>query len=108
MRILAPSIILITFFFLFTSCQPDKRPNIILIMVDDLGYETIGVNGGTSYKTPNLDQMAANGIRFDHCYAQPLCTPSRVKIMTGIYNVRNYVRFGLLHPSQKTFGHLSG
>jgi arylsulfatase A len=50
--------------------------------------------------------MAEAGIRFEHCYAQPLCTPSRVKIMTGIYNVRNYVRFGLLDKSQTTFGHL--
>lgn len=95
------------------SCTPtnktksiDKLPNVIVIMADDLGYETIGAYGGTSYKTPEIDRMAANGMRFDHCYAQPLCTPSRVKLMTGIYNVRNYVRFGLLDESQTTFGHL--
>ncbi len=75
-------------------------------MADDLGYETIQANGGTSYRTPNIDAMAKSGIRFEHCYAQPLCTPSRVQIMTGIYNVRNYVRFGLLDTSQTTFGHL--
>jgi arylsulfatase A len=75
-------------------------------MADDLGYETISANGGTSYQTPEIDEMAQNGIRFDHCYAQPLCTPSRVQIMTGIYNVRNYVRFGWLDTSQVTFGHL--
>lgn len=84
----------------------DTRPNIILIMADDLGYECIGANGGTSYKTPHIDQLALNGMRFEHCYAQPLCTPSRVQLMTGIYNVRNYVRFGLLEESQTTFGHL--
>jgi len=83
-----------------------KQPNIILIMADDLGYECIGANGGTSYETPVLDKLARGGIRFDHCYSQPLCTPSRVKIMTGIYNVRNYVRFGLLDPSQTTFAHV--
>ncbi|MHC4745049.1 MAG: sulfatase-like hydrolase/transferase, partial [Planctomycetota bacterium] len=83
-----------------------KRPNIILIMADDLGYECIGANGGTSYKTPVLDELARGGIRFEHCYSQPLCTPSRVKLMTGIYNVRNYVRFGLLDPKQTTFAHL--
>ena len=75
-------------------------------MADDLGYETIGANGGTTYQTPNIDLMANQGIRFEHCYAQPLCTPSRVQIMTGIYNVRNYVRFGLLDTNQTTFGHL--
>lgn len=83
-----------------------KQPNIILIMADDLGYECIGANGGSSYKTPVLDKLADGGIRFEHCYSQPLCTPSRAKIMTGIYNVRNYVRFGLLDPGQTTFAHL--
>jgi arylsulfatase A len=82
------------------------KPNIILIMADDLGYECIGAHGGTSYKTPVLDNLAKTGIRFDHCYSQPLCTPSRVQIMTGIYNVRNYVRFGLLDRGQTTFAHL--
>jgi len=75
-------------------------------MADDLGYETINENGGISYNTPNLDKMAKEGIRFEHCYAQPLCTPSRIQIMTGIYNVRNYIRFGILDTSQTTFGHL--
>jgi len=83
-----------------------KRPNIILIMADDLGYECIGANGGTSYKTPVLDKLAAEGFRGEHCYSQPLCTPSRVQIMTGIYNVRNYVRFGILNPKETTFAHL--
>lgn len=84
----------------------DKSLNVIVIMADDLGYETIGANGGSSYQTPDIDRMASNGMRFEHCYAQPLCTPSRVKLMTGIYNVRNYIRFGLLEKSQTTFGHL--
>ncbi len=82
------------------------RPNIVLIMADDLGYECIGANGGTSYRTPVLDRLAETGVRFQHCYAQPLCTPSRVQIMTGIYNVRNYTRFGQLDRKQTTFAHL--
>lgn len=94
------------------SCKMKEKnkqispPNIVLIMADDLGYETIGANGGQSYQTPRIDKMAEEGMRFEHCYAQPLCTPTRVQIMTGIYNVRNYVRFGLLHSSQTTFAHL--
>lgn len=96
---------------LFAQCKTAEteersRPNVILIMADDLGYETVQANGGTSYQTPNLNQMAEEGIRFEHCYAQPLCTPSRVQIMTGIYNVRNYIKFGILDTSQTTFGHL--
>jgi arylsulfatase A len=82
------------------------RPNIVLIMADDIGYECFGCYGGASYKTPVLDGLAKRGIRFEHCYSQPLCTPSRVKIMTGQYNFRNYTNFGVLDPKQKTFGHL--
>jgi arylsulfatase A len=84
----------------------NNKPNIVLIMADDLGYECLGCYGGKSYKTPVLDNLAATGMRFEHCYSQPLCTPSRVKIMTGQYNFRNYVNFGVLDPKQKTFGHL--
>ncbi len=84
----------------------ETRPNIVLIMADDLGYECIGANGGESYRTPVLDRLAAEGVRFEHCYSQPLCTPSRVKLMTGMYNVRNYTVFGHLEESQVTFANL--
>ena len=89
-----------------TDQKVPEQPNIILIMADDMGYECIGANGGTSYKTPELDRLAKSGIRFEHCYSQPLCTPTRVKLMTGIYNVRNYVKFGVLDRNQTTFAHL--
>jgi arylsulfatase A-like enzyme len=82
-----------------------KKPNIILIMADDFGYECLGCNGSTSYKTPVLDDLARTGVRFQHCYATPLCTPSRVQIMTGKYNFRNYTEFGSLKPGEKTFAH---
>lgn len=82
------------------------KPNIILIMADDLGYETIGANGGTSYQTPVLDRLAATGVRFTHCYVQPLCTPTRVQIMTGRYNVRNYINFGNMDSRAVTFGNM--
>lgn len=86
-------------------CGADK-PNIVLIMADDLGYECIGANGCEDYKTPVLDKMAAEGMRFTQCFANPLCTPSRVKIMTGMYNVRNYEKFGILPKTEKTFAHM--
>ena len=88
------------------SSAADVKPNVILIMADDLGYETITANGGESYKTPNLDKLAAEGMRFENCHVQPLCTPTRVQLMTGISNVRNYTHFGHLEPSQTTFGNL--
>jgi len=85
--------------------QGSDRPNIVLIMADDMGYEALSVNGSESCKSPNLDKLADHGIRFTNCFANPLCTPSRAKIMTGQYNVRNYVNFGLLDRGQITFAH---
>ena len=84
----------------------DAKPNLILIMADDFGYECITANGGQSYQTPNLDRLAATGIRFEQCHVQPLCTPTRVQLMTGRYNVRNYLNFGTLPRQETTFGHL--
>lgn len=91
------------------SCNPNHKstsPNIILIMADDMGYECLSTYGSTSYDTPVLDGLAAKGIKFNNCVSQPLCTPSRVKIMTGQYNYRNYDYFGHLNSEAYTFGHL--
>jgi len=82
------------------------KPNIILILADDLGYETLGAYGGTSYRTPQLDRLAATGVRFTHCFVQPLCTPTRAQLMTGRYNVRNYINFGNMDRQAVTFGNL--
>ena len=86
------------------SQQKDK-PNIIVIMADDMGYECVSSNGSEDYQTPNLDKMTNEGVRFTNFYANPICTPSRCKIMTGLSNIRNYVRFGVLDRDQKTFAH---
>ncbi|MBL7221636.1 MAG: sulfatase-like hydrolase/transferase [Phycisphaerae bacterium] len=89
------------------SAKPESRkPNIILIMADDVGYECFGCYGSRQYKTPRIDQMAAGGVRFTNCHSTPLCTPSRVKIMTGRDNVRNYYNFGTFPKGQTTFAHV--
>lgn len=70
------------------SCFKTKsdRPNIILIMCDDLGYSDVGFNGATDIKTPNIDQLAQNGSTFSSAYvAHPFCGPSRAALMTGRY-----------------------
>ena len=89
-----------------SAVKTKKQPNVILIMLDDLGFECIGSYGGTSYKTPNIDKLAATGMQFNQAYAQPLCTPTRIELMTGKHNFRNWKAFGILDPNEKTFGHL--
>jgi arylsulfatase A len=81
-----------------------QRPNVVLILIDDFGYECVTCNGGESYKTPVMDKLAATGVRFEQVHVQPLCTPTRAALMTGIINKRNYTHFGHLDISQKTFG----
>ena len=102
-------LLIILLLLAFVACQADKtqdNPNVILIMADDMGYECLGSYEDISYSTPVLDSLASQGIRFSHCISQPLCTPFRVKIMTGLYNYRNYDYFGYLNSNQITFGNL--
>lgn len=93
---------------LATGCAMDpllarRRPNIVFIMADDIGFECYGAYGSKTYQTPRFDQLAKEGALFSHAYSQPLCTPSRVKLMTGKYNFRNYTQFGELNLSEPTF-----
>jgi len=100
------SLLLVLSTFVLWHSSFAAQPNIILIMVDDFGYECVTANGGESYQTPNIDKLAASGVRFENCHVQPLCTPTRVQLMTGRYNVRNYLNFGTLLRTETTFGHL--
>jgi len=93
-------------FSLLLSVAEARRPNIILIMADDVGIDGLSCYGSDTYRTPHLDKLAASGMRFTHAYSQPLCTPTRVQIMTGKYNQRNWLYFGILDPKERTFGHL--
>ena len=83
-----------------------KRPNILLVLIDDLGFEAVGAYGGASYETPNIDRLAADGVRFAHAYSTPLCAPSRLKLLTGRYNSRNYTEWGVLPPDEVTVANL--
>ena len=77
-----------------------STPNIILMMCDDLGYGDVGFNGNEVIKTPNLDRLASNGIRFTRFYAGgPVCSPTRGTCLTG----RHYFRYGVTHANR---GHL--
>lgn len=64
----------------------EKKPNVVLIFIDDEGYGDVGCYGATGFSTPHLDQMAANGMKFTNFYsAQPVCSASRAGLMTGCY-----------------------
>jgi len=99
-------LLLVSAFAIPISGYSAERPNVILIMVDDFGYECVTANGGESYRTPHIDKLAATGMRFENCHVQPLCTPTRVQLMTGCYNIRNYINFGTLPRTETTFGQL--
>ena len=92
--------------FVLLAQNNNRSPNIILIMADDLGFECINSYGGTSYNTPNLTNLAKSGMQFENCHSQPICTPSRVKLMTGKSNKKNYKIFGVLDPKEKTFSQI--
>jgi arylsulfatase A len=69
------------------TIKPAPRPNIILILSDDVGLGNIGCYGGP-FKTPHIDSLARGGVRFEYCYSTPLCGPSRCQLLTGRYPFR--------------------
>ena len=66
----------------------EPKPNVVIIFIDDLGYADIGPFGATKQKTPNLDRMAAEGMKLTSFYAAPVCSVSRAQLMTGCYGAR--------------------
>jgi arylsulfatase A-like enzyme len=68
----------------YLSCTQEQNPNVILIVVDDLGWKDLGCYGSSFYETPNVDQLAASGMRFTSAYsACPVCSPTRAALLTG-------------------------
>lgn len=83
--------------FVATGDQPPVRPNIVFVLADDMGWGDLGCYGSLHNSTPNLDALAADGVRFEHAYAtSPTCSPTRVSLYTGRYPGRLAV--GLQEP----------
>jgi arylsulfatase len=91
-----------------------ERPNVVIIFCDDLGYADVGVYGAQGYSTPNIDRMAADGIRFTRFYVtQPVCSASRAGLLTGCYPNRIGIQGALgprskvgIHDNEMTLGEL--
>jgi arylsulfatase A len=80
---------LLLILILFLGCRKDEKPNIILFFIDDMGWTDLGCYGSDLYETPNIDQLAAEGIKFTNAYsACTVCSPSRAAAMTGKYPAR--------------------
>ncbi len=81
----------------------DKKPHIVHIVADDLGWKDVGFNGCTDIKTPNLDALATGGAKFTQFYVQPMCTPTRACLMTGRYPFRYGLQTAVI-PSVSAYG----
>lgn len=75
-----------------SSAQPQRPPNIVLILTDDQAWGDLSLNGNTNLETPRIDALAANGAVFANFYVQPLCAPTRAELLTGRYYPRTGVR----------------
>jgi arylsulfatase A-like enzyme len=74
-----------------TSGAESVRPNVVLILADDLGWSDLGCYGADLHETPHLDQLASGGVRFTNAYAAPVCSPTRSSLMTGKHYARLHV-----------------
>ena len=73
------------------------RPNIVFILADDLGWADVSYHGG-EIKTPNIDKLAASGVRLEQFYVQPVCSPTRAALLTGRYPMRHGLQVGVVRP----------
>ncbi len=92
---------------LLAASPQDRKPNIIVIVGDDLGCADLGAYGGKEIPTPNLDSLATNGVRFTNGYVScPVCSPTRAGLMTGRYQQRFGHEFnpGPVNAAEETFG----
>ncbi len=95
------------------AAEGNNRPNIVLIMTDDMGYGDLGVTGNPIIKTPNLDALAERSASMTKFYVSPVCAPTRASLMTGRYNYRTrcidtYIGRAMMDPAEVTVAEILG
>lgn len=100
-------ILIISLFFSQLAIAQSEKPNVLLILVDDLGYNDVSYYGNKDIKTPNLDKLCKAGMRFDNFYANsPVCSPTRASLMTGKYPDAVGVPGLIRYPKDNNWGYL--
>ena len=96
-------VFILSIFMVFTtydSLAQTKQPNIVFLLIDDLGYADCGFNGGKDILTPNIDKLAKGGTIIQNHYVQPVCSPTRATLMTGRYPTRTGI-YTIITPGAK-------
>ncbi len=83
---------LVTLLLCIAPSEAASQPNILFVLADDYGWNDIGYHG-SEIKTPNLDQLAAEGVKLENYYVQPICTPSRSQLLSGRYQIHTGLSF---------------
>ena len=79
------------------AAAPSRKPNILIFLADDLGWHDVGYHG-SEIRTPNIDGLAAQGVRFERAYSFPVCSPTRSGLMTGRSPMRLGVCYTVIRP----------
>jgi len=83
-----------------------SKPNVVLFLVDDMGWMDCGAYGSQYYETPNIDRFAKRAMRFTNAYSQPLCSPTRASLLTGQYSARHRITSATGHQAPQPEGHV--
>jgi arylsulfatase A-like enzyme len=87
------------------AADAGRKPNVIVFLVDDMGWMDCGAYGSRYYETPNMDRFAARAMRFTDAYAQPLCSPTRASLLTGKSSARHGITSATGHQPPQPAGH---